>query len=162
MKVLVAGATGALGKQLVPRLVAEGHEVVGMTRSASKREAVRALGATPVIADALDPEDVARAVAEAEPEVIMHQLTALAGSLDMRHFDRDFALTTRLRTEGADHLLAAGRVVGWSGCSGSWPRALPAGPSPGPAGRSRPRKTRSIPRRRRRCAARSTRSASAP
>ena len=112
MKVLVAGATGALGKQLVPRLAAAGHEVTGMTRSESKRDALRALGAVPVVADALAPEDVARAVAQAEPEAIVHQLTALSGSVDMRHFDRDFALTNRLRTEGTDHLLAAGRAVG--------------------------------------------------
>ena len=111
MKVFVAGATGALGQQLVPRLVARGHEVVGMTRTASKSELVRDLGATPVVADALDPEHVARAVGEAEPEVIVHQLTALSGSIDLRHFDRDFALTNRLRTEGTDHLLAAARAV---------------------------------------------------
>ncbi|HKP91614.1 MAG TPA: NAD(P)-dependent oxidoreductase, partial [Thermoleophilaceae bacterium] len=113
MRVLVAGATGALGKQLVPRLVGAGHEVVGMTRTGSKRELVRELGATPVVVDALDPEAVARAVAEAEPDAIVHQLTALSGSLgNMRRFDRDFALTNRLRTEGTDHLLAAGRAVG--------------------------------------------------
>jgi nucleoside-diphosphate-sugar epimerase len=112
MKVLVAGATGALGKQLVPRLVSAGHEVVGMTRSASKGDAVRRLGATPVAADALDPDQVAAAVAESHPEVIVHQLTALAGSLDIRHFDRDLEETNRLRTEGTDHLLAAGRAVG--------------------------------------------------
>jgi len=112
MKVLVAGATGALGRQLVPRLAAGGHDVVGMTRSSSKRDVVRELGGTAVVADALDPEDVARAVAEAEPEVIVHQLTALSGSPDMRHFDRYFATTNRLRTEGTDHLLAAGRAVG--------------------------------------------------
>jgi nucleoside-diphosphate-sugar epimerase len=111
MKVLVAGATGALGKQLVPRLVANGHEVVGMTRSESKRQAIIGLGATPAIADALDAEQVARAVAEADPEVLVHQLTALSGTLDMRHFDRTFAETNRLRTEGTDHLLAAGRAV---------------------------------------------------
>lgn len=75
---------------------------------------MRALGATPVAADALDPHEVARAVAEAEPEVIVHQLTALSGSIDLRHFDRAFALTNRLRTEGTDHLLAAGRAVGVS------------------------------------------------
>src|SRR3954452_8899667 len=112
MKVLVAGATGALGKQLVPRLVANGHEVVGMTRTESKSEAVRELGVTPIVADALDPDQVARAVAGAEPEVIVHELTALSGVLDMRHFDRDFALTNKLRTEGTDNLLAAGRAVG--------------------------------------------------
>src|SRR6478609_9121511 len=103
MRVFVAGATGALGKQLVPRLVANGHEVAGMTRTNAKRDAVRALGAKPVVADALDPDQVARAVAETEPEVIVHQLTALSGSLDLRHFDRDFALTNRLRTEATDH-----------------------------------------------------------
>jgi nucleoside-diphosphate-sugar epimerase len=112
MKVLVAGATGAMGKQLVPRLVANRHDVVGMTRSASKQDSLRALGARPVVADALDPDQVARAVAEAEPDVIVHQLTALSGALDMRHFDRDFTLTNRLRIEGTDHLLAAGRAVG--------------------------------------------------
>ena len=112
MKILVAGATGAVGKPLVPRLVARGHDVVGMTRSPSKQGAVRALGAEPAVADALDPAQVARAVAEAEPEVIVHQLTALSGSLDLRKFEQTFAATNRLRTEGTDHLLAAGRAVG--------------------------------------------------
>ena len=112
MKILVAGATGALGKQLVPRLVAAGHEVVGMTRSDAKRDALRALGATPVVADALDPDQVARAVVEASPEAIIHELTALSGRLDLRRFDRAFAETNRLRTEGTDHLLSAGRAVG--------------------------------------------------
>src|SRR3954453_428157 len=112
MKVLVAGATGALGKQLVPRLVAAGHEVTGMTRRESNQDLIRQLGAKPVVADALDADQVARAVAEAEPEVIVHELTALSESLDLRHFDRDFALTNRLRTEGTDHLMAAGRAVG--------------------------------------------------
>ena len=112
MKVLVAGATGALGKQLVPRLVARGHDVVGTTRSASKRQVVFDLGATPAVVDALDAEQVARAVAEAEPDVIVHELTALSGDFDLRHFDRTFAETNRLRTEATDHLLAAGRAVG--------------------------------------------------
>jgi nucleoside-diphosphate-sugar epimerase len=117
MKVFVAGATGALGRQLVPQLVARGHEVVGMTRSAAKQDLVRSLGARPVVADALDPDAVAQAVASAEPEVIVHQLTALSGKLsarDMRHPDRSPAatMTNRLRTEATDHLLAAGRAVG--------------------------------------------------
>src|SRR3954447_17965670 len=112
MKVLVAGATGALGKQLVPRLVANRHEVTGITRSASKQDAVRALGARPIVVDALDPDQVARAVAQAEPDVIVHELTALSGPLDMRHWDRYFAPTTRLRTEGTAPLLAAGRAAG--------------------------------------------------
>jgi len=112
MKVFVAGATGALGRQLVPRLVAGGHQVTGMTRSASRQDLLRSLGARPVLADALDPDAVARAVAEAQPDVIVHQLTALSGSLDMRHVERDFAPTNRLRTAGTDHLLAAGRAMG--------------------------------------------------
>jgi 2-alkyl-3-oxoalkanoate reductase len=112
MKIFVAGATGALGQQLVPQLVANGHDVVGMTRTESKQDLVRSLGARPAVADALDPDAVAQAVAEAEPEVIVHQLTALSGALDMRKIDQFFATTNRLRTEGTDHLLAAGRAVG--------------------------------------------------
>jgi nucleoside-diphosphate-sugar epimerase len=112
MKVFVAGATGVIGRQLVPRLVARGHEVVGTTRSASKQELVRSLGARPVVADALDPDAVAQAVSCAEPEVVVHQLTALSGEFDMRHIDRFFETTNRLRTEGTDHLLAAARAVG--------------------------------------------------
>jgi len=117
MTVFVAGATGVLGRELVPQLVARGHEVVGMTRSASKRDLVRSLGARPVVADALDPDAVAEAVASAEPEVIVHQLTALSEPItmrDARHPERSFAftMTNRLRTEGMDHLLAAGRAVG--------------------------------------------------
>jgi nucleoside-diphosphate-sugar epimerase len=111
MRVFVAGATGAIGKQLVPRLVAAGHEVHGMTRSASKKAMLDALGAVPVVADALDPDQVAAAVGNAGPDVIVHQLTAIGG-VDMRHFDRDFALTNRLRTDGTDHLLSAGQAVG--------------------------------------------------
>jgi nucleoside-diphosphate-sugar epimerase len=111
MRVFVAGATGAIGKQLVPRLVAAGHEVHGMTRSQSKQGLLYELGAVPVVADALDPDQVAEAVGRARPEVIVHELTAI-GPLDMRHFDRDFALTNRLRTEGTDHLLSAGQAVG--------------------------------------------------
>jgi nucleoside-diphosphate-sugar epimerase len=112
MRIFVAGAAGALGKQLIPRLVEGGHEVTGMTRSESKSPIVEELGATPVVADGLDPEQVASAVAEANPEVIVHELTALSGNPDMRHWDRYFELTNRLRTEATDHLLAAGRAVG--------------------------------------------------
>jgi nucleoside-diphosphate-sugar epimerase len=111
MKIFLAGATGAIGKQLVPRLVAAGHEVVGTTRSESRTRQLRDLGATPAIVDALDAEQVATAVAQAEPDVIIHQLTSI-GALNMRHFDRDFAQTNRLRVEGTDHLLSAGRAVG--------------------------------------------------
>jgi nucleoside-diphosphate-sugar epimerase len=83
-----------------------------MTRTASKQEALRSIGATPVVGDALDPEAVGRVVAEAEPEVLVHELTALPDALDIRHIERDFALTNRLRTEATDHLLAAAQAVG--------------------------------------------------
>ena len=113
MKVLVAGATGAMGKQLLPRLVADGHYVVGITRSEAKLGLIRDMGATGVVGDVLDPDDVARMVAQVEPEVIIHQLTALDDRVfDTRHFDRTFHDTNRLRTEATDHLLAAGRAVG--------------------------------------------------
>ena len=112
MKIFIAGASGAIGSQLVPRLVARGHEVVGTTRSVAKTGALRALGAEPVVVDALDPDSVADVVARAEPEVIVHQLSALNGPMKMRNVKRMAAATNRLRTEGTDHLLAAGRAVG--------------------------------------------------
>jgi nucleoside-diphosphate-sugar epimerase len=132
MKVFVAGAGGALGKQLVPRLIAAGHEVVGMTRSEAKRDLVQSLGAHPVVADALDAEQVARIVAAAAPEVVLHELTSLPGNLEPRHFDRDFAMTNRLRTEGIDNLLAAARAAGAKRFIAqsytSWPYARTGGP----------------------------------
>ena len=117
MRVFVAGATGALGMQLVPQLVERGHDVVGMTRSARSRTSCAASGARPVVADALDADAVARAVAAAEPEVIVHELTALSGEMSLRetrHPERSpmAVMTNRLRTEGTDHLLAAGRAAG--------------------------------------------------
>jgi nucleoside-diphosphate-sugar epimerase len=130
MRVLVGGATGAIGKQLVPRLVAAGHEVSGMTRSESKQSMLEEMGAVALVADALDPDQVAAAVGRAKPDVIVHQLTAIS-TFDPRHFDRDFALTNRLRTEGTDHLLSAGqavrvrRFVAQSYCA--WPYARTGG-----------------------------------
>ena len=117
MRVFVAGATGALGTQLVPQLVARGHKVVGMTSSASKQDLVRSLGARAVVADALVPDAVAQAVASAEPEVIVHQLTALSGPMSAREARnpdrfRGAIMTNRLRTEATDNLLAAGHAVG--------------------------------------------------
>jgi len=132
MKVFVAGATGALGKQLVPMLVDAGHEVTGMTRSEERAQLVRDLGAQPAIADALDAEAVGAAVSAAQPEVIVHQLTALSNSLDLRHFDRDFAQTNRLRTEGTDILLSAARAAGVrrfvAQSFAGWPSARTGGP----------------------------------
>jgi 2-alkyl-3-oxoalkanoate reductase len=112
MKVFVAGATGAIGKQLVPMLVEQGHEVTGMTRTPAKQNLIRQMGARPAVADALDPEAVAQVVGEAEPEVVIHQLTVIDPGSFSRSLDKMFALTNRLRTEGVDHLLAAARAVG--------------------------------------------------
>lgn len=112
MRVFVAGATGAIGSRLVPLLVEAGHQVTGMTRSSHKTEQIRAAGATPVVADALDREAVMRAVSAVAPEAIVHELTAIPDKLDIRNFDRVFALTNRLRTEGLDNLIAAGREAG--------------------------------------------------
>src|SRR4051794_32778571 len=110
MRVFVAGSTGAIGRQLVPRLVAAGHEGSGMTRSESKQALLEELDAAPVVADALDPDQVAEAVARARPDVIVHQLTALTGV--QRYSEKAAAQTNRLRTEGTDHLLSAGQAVG--------------------------------------------------
>jgi nucleoside-diphosphate-sugar epimerase len=131
MKVFVAGATGVMGRQLVPRLIEAGHRVVGMTRTESKRAELWDLGAQPVVVDALDPEQVAKAVGEAEPDVIVHELTAIT-AFDSRRFDRTFALTNRLRTEGTDHLLSAGQAVGVrrfvAQSYAAWPYARVGGP----------------------------------
>jgi nucleoside-diphosphate-sugar epimerase len=112
MNIFVAGANGAIGKQLVPQLVAAGYQVTAMSRSQRHVELLRSLGAEPVIADALDPAAVMRAVRDAQPKVIIHELTALTDAKDYKHFDHEFALTNRLRTEGTEHLLAAARAVG--------------------------------------------------
>jgi nucleoside-diphosphate-sugar epimerase len=111
MRIFVAGASGAIGRQLVPQLIAAGHHVVAMTRTESKQAVLSEIGAKPVLADALDPDQVAEVVAAARPEVIVHELTSIS-NLNPRRFDRDFAATNRLRTEGTDHLLSAGRAAG--------------------------------------------------
>jgi 2-alkyl-3-oxoalkanoate reductase len=112
VRVFVAGATGVVGARLVPLLVERGHEVTGMTRSEAKAAGIRAAGAEPAVADALDPEATAAAVARARPEVIVHELTAIPESMNYRKLDRTFALTNRLRTEGTDNLLAPARAAG--------------------------------------------------
>jgi 2-alkyl-3-oxoalkanoate reductase len=112
MRVFVAGATGAVGRQLVPQLVARGHQVVGTTRSPAKQDLLRRLGAQPLVADGLDGAAVGEAVAHAEPEVIIHQMTALARARNLRNFDKAFTQTNRLRSAGTDHLLAAATAVG--------------------------------------------------
>ncbi|WP_109506969.1 NAD-dependent epimerase/dehydratase family protein [Nocardioides speluncae] len=113
MRVFIAGATGALGSRLVPILVDAGHEVFGSTRHEGAVAGLEAQGATGVVMDPLDAESVRSAVAAAKPDVIVHQLTALgAMSGNPKKFDKDFAMTNRLRTEGTDHLLAAAREAG--------------------------------------------------
>lgn len=132
MRVLVAGATGVVGRHLVPLLAAAGHRVVGLSHTAAKAAVIRQLGAEPAIADGLDRAAIHRAVAQARPDVVVHEMTALTGVTDLRRFDRAFAFTNRLRTEGTDNLIAAamatgvGRMVAQSYCG--WPYARTGGP----------------------------------
>ena len=112
MRVFVAGAGGVVGRRLVPALIQAGHTVGAFTRSERKRKPLAQLGATVFIADALDPGAVNEAVEAFRPEAIVNQLTAIPQKLDIRHIDREFALTNRLRVEGNDNLLAAGAKVG--------------------------------------------------
>jgi nucleoside-diphosphate-sugar epimerase len=132
MRIFLAGATGSVGQSLVPLLIDAGHEVTGMTRSKEKAERLRAAGAEPAIADGLDRDAVVAAVTAARPDAIVHQLTGLSGLANLRNFDRAFALTNRLRTEGTDHLLAGARAAGTSRfvaqSYGGWPYARTGGP----------------------------------
>jgi 2-alkyl-3-oxoalkanoate reductase len=132
MRVFVAGGTGAVGSFLVPQLLEARHEVVALVRNAGKAKAVETLGAKPVIADALNRDELSAAVRRAEPEVIIHQLTALTSAGNFKKLDEEFALTNRFRTEVTDTLLAAARAVGTrrfvaqSFCG--WPFAREGGP----------------------------------
>src|SRR6266700_5120867 len=112
MRIFVAGATGAVGRPLVRALVSAGHSVAALTRSAAKIEAIKRMGAEPVVADGLDAASMKTAVVSVRPEIIIHQMTDLSGVMDFRHFDRTFAVTNALRTRGTDHLLAAAREAG--------------------------------------------------
>jgi nucleoside-diphosphate-sugar epimerase len=112
MKVLVAGATGGLGRSLVPQLVSAGHEVTAMIRSESGAAGVRAQGAQVVFADGLDAAAVKAAVDTARPDVVVHQMTALRSGINFKKFDQSFAMTNRLRTEGTENLLAASQAAG--------------------------------------------------
>lgn len=112
MRILVAGATGAVGRHLVPALVAKGHFVTGTTRSSAKVGVIKAMGAQPAIADGLDGAVMRQIVIASRPEVVVHQMTDLAAMTDFRHFDRAFAKTNELRKRGTDILLAAAREAG--------------------------------------------------
>jgi len=114
MRVFVAGGSGALGRRLVPQLVARGHQVTATTSKPGNLGALEQLGAEPVVMDGLDEVSVGAAVAAAKPDTIVHQMTAITGKPDMKHMDRWFATTNRLRTEGTDHLLAAAEAAGVS------------------------------------------------
>ena len=133
MRVFVAGATGVLGRRLVPDLARRGHDVTAMTRSPERGERLRSERVEVAVADALDPGAVAAAVGPAEPEVVVHQLTALSelGGAT-RNIDRAFAMTNRLRTEGTDNLLAAARSAGadrfLAQSFAGWPYAREGGP----------------------------------
>jgi nucleoside-diphosphate-sugar epimerase len=116
MRVFVAGGTGVIGRQLVPQLVARGHQVTATTTSATKLEFLRKLGADGVVMDGLEAVSVGEAVAAARPDAIVHQMTGLseahAGKPNLRKPERFFAITNRLRSEGTDHLLAAAEATG--------------------------------------------------
>jgi nucleoside-diphosphate-sugar epimerase len=128
MRVFVAGGTGVLGRRLVPQLVARGHQVTATTTGPGKLGLLEQLGADAVVMEGLDAVSVGKAVDEAQPDAIVHQMTAIApahaGKPDMKHFDRWFATTNRLRTEGTDHLLVAAEAAGVSNfvaqSYGSW------------------------------------------
>jgi nucleoside-diphosphate-sugar epimerase len=114
MRVFVAGGTGVIGRRLVPQLVARGHQVTATTTGPAKLGLLEQLGADAVVMDGLDAVSVGEAVAEARPDAIVHQMTAIAVKPDMKHMDRWFATTNRLRTEGTDYLLAAAEATGVS------------------------------------------------
>ena len=131
MKVFVAGATGAIGRPLLPLLVAAGHDVTALTRSPDKAEGLLAAGAEPVVADALDRDAIVAAIVRAQPDVVLHELTAIDDLSDLRRFDRSFATTNRLRTEGTDNLLAGAQAAGArrfvAQSFGGWPFAREGG-----------------------------------
>jgi nucleoside-diphosphate-sugar epimerase len=133
MNIFLAGAGGAVGRSLIPLLRTHGHTVTGTTRSPAKAEALHALGAEPVVLDGLDRAAVLDAVAAARPDAIVNQMTALAGVSDLRKFERAFAATSRLRTEGTEHLLAAARATGVerviAQSYAGWPYARTGGPA---------------------------------
>lgn len=132
MRVLVAGASGAVGSRLVQQLVARGHEVVGSSRSRAGAERLHLLTAETILLDVLDRVAVRDAVVRARPDAIVHQATALAGKSDFRRFDTSFAQTNRLRTEGTEAIVAAAREAGVekivAQSFAGWPYARDGGP----------------------------------
>jgi nucleoside-diphosphate-sugar epimerase len=133
MNIFLAGATGAVGRSLIPLLTSHGHTVTGTTTRPQNSAALRALGAEAVVLDGLDRAAVLDAVAAARPDAIVSQMTALSGLSDPRKFERAFALTNRLRTEGTEHLFAAARATGVERVIvqsyAGWPYARTNGPA---------------------------------
>ncbi|HEU0181385.1 MAG TPA: NAD(P)-dependent oxidoreductase [Agromyces mariniharenae] len=150
MRIFIAGGTGAVGSRLVPLFVAAGHEVTGTSRTAEGVQRIAAAGGRGVVMDGRDAASVRRAVLDAEPDVLVHQLTSLSGHFDFKRFDETFAVTNELRTRGTDALLAAaneagtGRIVvqsytGWTNehaGSAVKTEADPLDPNPVPAARN--------------------------
>jgi nucleoside-diphosphate-sugar epimerase len=132
MRIFLAGASGAVGKRLVPALVTKGHQVVGMVHSPQKADWVRSMGAEPIVANGLDADAVRQAVARARPQVIVNQMTSLSTDFNARKFDQIFSITNRLRTEGNDNLLAAAKASGVrrfiAQSYAGWPYARIGGP----------------------------------
>ena len=112
MKVFVAGATGVIGRRLVPRLIEAGHEVTGMTRSEGNVARLTAAGATGVVCDAFDAAGVDTAVAAARPEVVIHELTDIPAAVNPRRLERDVERNDRLRIEGTRNLVRAAEAAG--------------------------------------------------
>jgi nucleoside-diphosphate-sugar epimerase len=112
MKIFIAGATGAVGRPLVSACIKAGHSVIGLTRTPVKADLIRAMGAEPAVADGLDASAISAVMASARPDAVIHEMTSLAGTTDLRNFDRTFAGSNRLRTRGTDILLAAARESG--------------------------------------------------
>jgi nucleoside-diphosphate-sugar epimerase len=132
VRVFLAGGSGVVATRLIPALAAAGHQVTALTRSPDKADSVRAAGAEPAVADALDPDALAAAVHAARPEAVIHQLTAIPQRINPRKMARDFELTNRLRIEGTDNLLAAAKAAGarrfLAQSFAGWPYAREGGP----------------------------------
>jgi 2-alkyl-3-oxoalkanoate reductase len=132
MRILIAGASGAIGKRLVPMLVNAGHAVIATTRTRDKLDGLRATGADAVILDGLDADGVMKTVTELRPEAVVHQMTALTSMRDLKHWDDEFAMTNRLRTEGTRYLLAAAHAAGARQFVAQSYAGWPSGREPGP------------------------------
>jgi nucleoside-diphosphate-sugar epimerase len=132
MKIFLVGATGAIGRRLVPLLAASGHQVVATTRTLAKAESLGASGIEPIVLDALNREAVFKAIAATRPDIVVHQATALSRLRNLKRFDQEFKLTNRLRTEGTAHLLEAAKAAGvrrfLAQSYTGWPNAREGGP----------------------------------